>query len=271
MTLENIKYSFVQMSSGNIPPCDNSYFPVSSGTDVVFQFIMKAANATELGYLTTTHPIRLYYDGVMEAISTFWEFKDLGNNEVLIYIPLSGVPEINDLPDGQCFRFAFLYASSVNILPFSSCFKKIADNTATTLLKYSNPVDQNGFYYCDVPGYENSIRLPMLISEISFESVSNIYKYSDGRVKKTSSRVNKILHFLTDWLPFEMLDYLSAAIESQNISVESDMYTGSIVANTVVTPETNTDLIDMRLKPRATFTAYATPYDINTNLCESCN
>lgn len=274
MTVENNPFSFVQMTDGSINPvtsCSGTDFPVVSGTDTIFQFVMNAADATELAYLTTNHPIRLYYNGAMHNTTVNWAFKDLGNNRVLIYIPNTGVPEIDALPVGQCFRFVYVYTAFTAIAPYSQCFAKVANDNNTTLLEYSNTVDQNGFYYCDLPSYVNKIRLRFQIVDVTFEGVYNIYRYSNGKIFNPSSTINKLLHFQTDWMEYNVLDALQVALNSRLVKITSDLYTGEIVSASVIEPEFNTESLSMRTTPRATFAAYQTPYNVQLNSCTACN
>lgn len=272
MTVENIPFSFVQMedpATVGVPSCEGSDYPVMFGNDVRFQFIMEAANATELGYLTANHAVRLYYNGARHDSVVMWQFLNLGNNRVLIYLP-DDVPEIDALPAGQCFRFAFLYFNEAPT-PYSDCFVKLDSDKGTTKIEYSNTVDQNGFYYCDVPEYQNSMRLPMQISDITYEGQDNIYRFSDGRQYNPAAYRNKILNFQTDWMDYKTLDYLQAALLSRHISITSDMYEGEMVSTGAIEPEFNDSISNMRKTPRATFSAYATPYNMALNSCTTCS
>ena len=272
MILENRTFSFVQMQVATTEVCDGANYPVVAGTDINFQFVVEAEDSTELSFLLSSHPVRLVlYDGSILQATQAWIYKDLGANRVLISLP-AGNSVVDSLADNTCFRFRYITDGADITQGYdSTCFIKKASAKDTTLLKYSSPTDQNGFIYCDAPaGFENSIRLPMIISDVSFEGTDNIYRFSNGRQYNAAGFRNKVLHFKTDLLEISALDYLTAALMSRSVTVENEKYAGEIVPTGAIEADFDEDNIAIKDYPTATFTAYQTPYDVALNPCINC-
>lgn len=277
-TIENLPFSFVGMQDDALVPipsdCGDIIMPVYTDKDVNFQFILKAADTTEYNALiSVNHNINVFYDGTWHQNgSGFWQRVGLGNLEVLFYLP--GSTTIMDtVPNNECFRLGILLLSGEPYLYTQECFIKISDVRNTGVIRYRSDVNQSGFNYCDVPlSYVNSIRLPLIDKSFNYEGgTDNIYQFANGRTLMTSVRRHKVYTFQTDWIDRELMDPLQAAIISDFIEIETDYFKGQVVANSTLTVEFNESSPSMRETPRASFTAYETPFDLSNNFCTTCN
>lgn len=274
MILINPIYSFLQFTYGNLPADCEFSLPVAMQDDIKFQ-VAVSGSPEEMTAIKNSDQF-LYAVNEDAVINTD---ADLTNNLLLDFILPFSKTQISDtkivlcwsesldnilsLADDTCFRFAMKVNGQFFI---SNCFKKDSDIRYTSTLDFSADSDAFGFNYC--AGYGNKVRLPIFITKPQVSDSEVVYARSDGSRKILSSISSKSYEGKTDNLPFDLHEKIKVSLSHDFVFIESYHYTGEIRKDGGYEIDWP-DFMDERLAT-ASFTVFATPYNVRNNNCGEC-
>jgi hypothetical protein len=116
--------------------------------------------------------------------------------------------------------------------------------------------------------FTNRIRLPFQILRPQFPTDASVFRFADGTSKMVSSTVKKQYEGETDYLPAKWHERLVIALSHDNVTIEGDVYLGSVVRDgdyTIDWPK----FMDYPTG-KAAFTVDVTPFDNTNSNCQTC-
>jgi hypothetical protein len=192
----------------------------------------------------------------------------IGLMAVLLYWPHGLATYDTHVDCESCFKMAAdITIATQQIIAPTNTFYRSCDTCFSSVLEYTCDENAYGFNYCeaDMP---NRVRLPLVVTKPQFQDEESIYTRSDGSIKILKSVTKEEFEGKVDYLNKDFHERIKVALSHDNVSMESDHYTGGLRKQGGYEIE----WIDFMMHADATakFKALATPYLVRNNNCEIC-
>lgn len=283
-TLSSPNFSFVQVYLNGVLPANNTCcqdefcLPVTAEGDVNFQFIstqdtfenttalIESATLPELHILPGTGNTDLS-NSVLNLSGTLeFEKNRTGQLEVTFgwSNPLTGL--FTHIPIGGCFQLGIDFGFG-GIVVITNCFVRKAPSCYLNILKYYSDDDCYGFRYCNMPDFENRVRLPMFLNKPQVSDDEQVYIKSNTSRKILSSTSSLEWEVAVDFMPKEMHFNLKMALSHDSVAVEDPNYSGGISKNGQYKIEWD-EPTDCQAPGSAK--VFATPFAARNSNCDDC-
>lgn len=116
--------------------------------------------------------------------------------------------------------------------------------------------------------FVNRIRLPLKLTRPQFLEERDIFRKANGEIKVLNAVVRKQYEGETDLLPEKLHQRIMIALAHTNVAIEGEKYIGNIAKDGDYTIAW-VDFLDYPIA-KATFKAFATPFDVTNSNCGQC-
>lgn len=193
--------------------------------------------------------------------------------------PLPGVLDL--IACDECFQLGFIFREqddgddNTDVDYISYCFKRKCSECFSAVLAYNCNEDSYDFCYCKFdPAPVNRVRVPMYTLTPQTATNRNVYVRSNGSWKITKSSTTKEYDLLVDFIPENIHDRISIALEHDFVQITQpdEEYSGDIRNNSgYVIDWGNADPKEKPCVAQANFKANASPFNARNNNCEECD
>jgi hypothetical protein len=260
--------------------------PFSLPNDLKFQLLIQTSTIAEadsvMAESITNFNLRLVKGGLSVDVATiqantllnystmnkhFSRYR-IGLTTILLYWSHGLAAFDTHVSCEQCFKMAAdVKIGAITTIVPTNTFYRSCDPYFTSVLEYTCDENAYGFNYCeaDLP---NRVRLPLVLTKPQFQDEESIYTRSDGSIKILKSVTKEEFEGKVDYLNKDFHERIKVALSHDNVSMESDHYTGGLRKQGGYEIE----WIDFMMYTAATakFKALATPYLVRNNNCEVC-